>query len=173
MTARIRKIALTRGVSLIEIMIAVSVVALSLGALFATFSASAGLAASQRQTAAATACISGRFEQIRAGSWAQITSPEAVQQFILDTPAASAEYLPQLAEQITISEYPPSNPPATPIVVRRGSNGTVEIVSRPSGGTLLSKLVVRVDVRSTWVGTGGRTRVRESSTVVALGGIGK
>lgn len=166
-----RKVSIS-GVSLIEIMIAVSVVALSLGGLFATFSASASLAASQRQTAAATAVIMGRFEQIRAGNWTQITSPEGIEASILNSALPGSQALHQLEEVITISEYPPATPPADPIRVRRTSAGAVQIESRPSM-SLLGRTVVRVDVRASWKGTGGRTRVRESSSVVALGGIGK
>jgi hypothetical protein len=131
------------------------------------------MAESQRQTAAATLSISSRFEQIRASNWSVITSATAVQNSILNQASPAAGSLPVLEEQITISDYPPATPPSTPICVRRHADGSTEIVSNAVGGTLLDRLVVRVDVQARWSGGGGRARIRESSTLVALGGIGK
>jgi hypothetical protein len=163
----------TAGVTIIESVIASALVVIVLGGLFVLQSEGMRRLKAQKETAVASLCLQHRLEQIRSANWTNITSAAAVRG-LLNAPVPGADVLPAHEERIKISIYPPPNPEPTPISVVRNATGTVLIESAPAGTALVKSLALRVDVRESWTsGQGGRRRVRETSTVVALGGIVK
>jgi Tfp pilus assembly protein PilV len=168
----------TRGFTLVDVMAAVLVIALSLSALFAANSRAMGLLKSAKQAAVASKCLQQRIEQIRNYNWTQVTDAVAMQDLYASPPLPSAE-LPGFSEQVTISAFTPTTtsgaasaaPSGALLQIARNSAGTVSLVSDSVG--LVGGTTVRVDVQITWPGPGGITRMRETSVILANGGIGR
>jgi hypothetical protein len=87
--------------------------------------------------------------------------------------------IPGFSEQVTVSAFIPaaSSDATAPdkvapfLVVARNASGTVSLVS--DAPDLVDGSAVRVDVQITWPGPGGASRMRETSVVIANGGIGR
>lgn len=166
------------GFSLIDVMAALIVIGFSFAALFAANSRAMGMLKSAKQAAVASKCLQQRIEQIRNYNWTQVTDAAAMQDLYSVPPLPSAE-LPGFSEQVQVSAFTPkttsgtqSDSPAPPyLTVTRSSAGTVALAS--DNADLVSGPTVRVDVQITWPGPGGRTRMRETSVVVANGGLGR
>lgn len=165
------------GFSLVDVMGAVLIVGLAFAGVFAANSRALSMVKSAKQAAVASKCLQQRIEQIRNYNWTQVTDAEAMQDLYGTPPLPSIE-LPGFAEQVQISSYTPPIPPAAApapvapfLLITRATNGTVALVS--DNDTLVSLPEVRVDVRITWPGPNGTTRTRETSVIVANGGIGR
>jgi hypothetical protein len=168
----------TDGFSLIDVMAALLVIGISFAALFAANSRAMGMLKSAKQSAVASKCLQQRIEQIRNYNWTQVTDSAAMQDLYSIPPLPSAE-LPGFSEQMQISAFAPkgtsgtaSDPPAPPyITITRSNNGTVALAS--DNVDLVSGPTVRVNVQISWPGPGGVTRMRETSVVIANGGVGR
>jgi hypothetical protein len=87
--------------------------------------------------------------------------------------------LPGFSEQVIISQYTPAllqntaaPAPSPPYLqITRANDGTVALVS--DNTALVNGPSVRVDVQITWPGAIGATRMRETSVIIANGGIGR
>ena len=169
----------TRGFTLVDVMAAVLVIALSLGALFTANSRAMGLLKSAKQAAVASKCLQQRIEQIRNYNWTQVTDATAMQDLYTTPPLPSAE-LPGFSEQVTVSAFTPATssdgsaspgPTGAQLQITRNNAGTVALVS--DSVDLGSQPTVRVNVQITWPGPGGTSRLRETSVIIANGGIGR
>lgn len=156
------------GVTILEAVFAAAIMALFMGGLFVMNGRNMQLLKSAKESFSATVVLEERVERLRRGKWGEITS-DAYLQTILGAPPSSAANLPGLAEQIVISAYSPSTgPPST--TVTRDATGAVAVVS--SNPALSAADTVLATLRATWSGApGGRTRVREISTVIANRGL--
>lgn len=124
-----------------------------------------------KETVAASLVVQERIDQLRKGTWINVTDPAYVQTLLGAAPGAG-DPLPGRTERITINAYPAVSPTPTPIQVTRAANGTVTINS--SNNTLRQQPMVRADVTTTWTASRtGRTRTRTIATVIAQGGIVK
>jgi hypothetical protein len=166
-----------KGFTLVDVMGAVLVIGLALSGVFVANTRALGMIKSAKQAAVASKCLQQRIEQIRNYNWTQVTDAVAMQDLYGTPPLPSIE-LPGFSEQVTISAYTPPIPPASPTVptapflqITRGNDGTVALVS--DNANLVSQPEVRVDVQITWPGPNAVTRTRETSVVVANGGIGR
>ena len=133
---------------------------------------------SAKQAAVASKCLQQRIEQIRNYNWTQLTDAAAMQDLYSVPPLPSIE-LPGFSEQVTVSAFTPAAPSGTASAAPSGSllqitravDGTVTLVS--DNVDLDSLRSVRIDVRISWPGPGGGQRIRETSVVIANGGIGR
>ncbi len=155
--------------SLVEVVIALAITSFSLASLFAMFSQGLNLVRAQQETMAAASLIQQRMEQIRGGTWATLTNAARLQSEVMGNGTPMGAGLTGGVEEIVVSPCRPALV-TTPLRVRRQGNAAAQIVSQPAGTLLSTCLAVRVDVRVSWLSR-GRTRVRESSTIVAEGGI--
>ena len=165
------------GFTFIDVMMAVLVVGLAFGGVFAANSRALSLVKSAKQAAVASKCLQQRIEQIRNYNWTQITDAAAMQDLYSVPPLPSIE-LPGFSEQCTISAFTPatsgsaSNPPSgTTLTITRDNAGVVTLVS--DNPALMSGALSRVDVRITWPGPSGTQRLRETSVIIGNGGIGR
>jgi hypothetical protein len=164
----------TAGATIIEVVLAGAIVALFLGSLFVLNSTGIGIVKAHRETAAANLCLQDRLEQARASNWSEITDPNWIKDQILQAAPPASSLLRNLEEQITVSPYPPPVPAVAATTVQRLPSGQVNILSQMSATTLSGLQTVRLDFRDTWRSAqNSRTRIRETSTILALGGIGK
>ncbi len=159
------------GVALLEVLMAGTTIALFMAGLFTMNSFSVKTVRAGRETVAASLIVQERLDQLRKGTWINVTDPAYVRT-LLSTPAGSGAALSGLTERVTLNVYPAVAPTPVPTVVRRAANGTVTIVS--SNATLSTQPTLRADVTTTWAGNRtGATRTRTVSTVIAQGGIVK
>ena len=168
------------GFTLVDLMMAVGIIALGLSGLCYSNSQALTILRTSRETMVASKMLQERLEKIRAANWTEITDAAYLQDFYSVATSAS----PQLTgetESITVSQYPPPVPASSsnPIKVSRAASGTVTLAAYTAnaGGVLAVDLndqpMVRVDVSVTWPGAAGRTHTRETSTIISNGGIGR
>jgi hypothetical protein len=165
------------GFALVDVLAAILVIGVTLTALFGANSRAMGMLKSAKQAAVASKCLQQRIEQIRNYNWTQVTDAQAMQDLYATPPLPSIE-LPGFSEQVIISAFTPSpntgsiSPaPVSPYIqITRDSTGTVTLVQ--DNPNLTDGQTVRVDVRITWPSTQG-TRTRETSVIVANGGLGR
>jgi len=159
-----------RGFTFIDLMAAVGVVAIGFAGIFYSNSRALNMLRASKETVTASKMLQQRMELVRLQDWAEVTDVASVQT-LMGTAADASGLLTNPVETITVSPFPPSAGAAT-IQVQRAANGTVTQIS-DNPNLVDGNSAVRVDVRVTWTGTpNGRTRLRETSTVVANGGLG-
>jgi len=164
--------------SMVDVMVAVAVVALGITALFAANNRSTLMLRSSKQAAVASKCLQQRIEQLRSYNWSEVTDAGSLQSLYATPPLPSVE-IPGFAEKVTISAFTPATStestapaPAAPLlVVIRDATGAVSLDS--DAPDLVDGIGVRVDVQITWPGPGGDSRKRETSVVIANGGLGR
>lgn len=163
----------TAGSILIETMVAAGLVAMVMASLATTSSVCMGMLRSQRETISSSQLLNERLEELRSGGWTQVTSGASIRDSVLNTPSSQAAYLNGIVETITVTTYPAVTPAQTPLKVTRPEIGAPVINSEPVGEfSLRNFTAVRVDLRVQWKSKQyGRTRSRETSTVISLGGL--
>jgi hypothetical protein len=116
----------------------------------------------------ASKVLQQRLEQVRTANWVDVTDSAALQTLFAAAADGAAE-LPGESEIFTVTAWPSGAGPS--IQITRAAGGTMTVVT--DNPDLVDTPAVRVDVRTTWTGNPKkRTRVRETSTVVANGGLG-
>jgi Tfp pilus assembly protein PilV len=166
------------GFTFIDVLGAVLLIGIGLTALLTANSRSMLMLKSTKQAAIASKCLQQRIEQIRTYNWTQVTDAQAMQDLYSTPPLPSVE-LPGFAEQVTVSAFIPAATSGTAapapvgpfLQVTRDGNGAVSLVS--DNPNLTDGQEVRVDVQITWPGPGGATRLRQTSVIVADGGVGR
>lgn len=165
------------GFTLIDVMGSLLIIGLALVAIITANTRSMTMLKSSRQAATASKCLQQRIEQIRTYNWTEVTDSQAMTDLYSAPPLPSVE-LPGFWEQVQISSYTPPIPPAAPptptapfLLITRGADGTVTVVQ--DNPDLVSGPEVRIDVQINWPGPGGTTRTRETSVIVANGGVGR
>lgn len=155
------------GMSLVDVMFAISLVSFASASLFLLYSNSLQMLRGQADTEAATLCLQERAEQVRNLNWDQISSAASLTSLLANSPS-SARLLPSLTEDLTVSVYPASA--STPLHLRRSPPaGAVTTVAQPSDSSLANATLVRVDLRATWTDN-GRAHIRENSLLLSPGG---
>lgn len=168
----------TGGFSLVDVMGAVLVIGIALAALVTTNGRAMTMLKSAKQAAVASKCLQQRIEQLRNYNWTEVTDAQSLQDLYAAPPLPSVE-LPGFSEKVTVAAFVPATssdltapaPVAPFLVVTRAVNGTVALVS--DAPDLIDGTAVRVDVQISWPGPQGGTRMRETSVVIANGGIGR
>jgi hypothetical protein len=161
----------------IDVIAAVLVIGLAFGGIFAANSRALSMVKSAKQAAVASKCLQQRIEQIRNYNWTQVTDASALQDLYTVPPLPSVE-LPGFSERLTVSPFTPAAsgsasaaPSGTLLQITRATDGAISLVS--DNPDLFNQRLVRVDVRIAWPGPGGGQRIRETSVVIANGGIGR
>lgn len=164
--------------TLIDVMGSVLVIGLALVALVTTNGRAMTMLKASKQAAVASKCLQQRIEQIRTYNYSEVTDSQAMQDLYATPPLPSVE-LPGFAEQVTVSAFTPATTsgatspgPASPYIqITRDNNGHVTLAS--DNQSLISQPEVRVDVQITWPGPGGTNRTRQTSVIIANGGVGR
>ena len=129
------------------------------------------VARAHREMLTANYCLQQRADQFRAASWTQIIDPAGVSA-LLTTAAVNDDSLGGHAENVTVTAYPAVSPAVAPISVTRDSTGAVTVNSQPPAGFILRNVTaVQINFQESWSSNNGRLRSRESSTVIAFGGL--
>ena len=159
--------------TLVETMVGVAVATFGLTGLYVANSQCLGTARAHREILTAEHCLEQRAEQGRAAPWTQLTTALGLQT-LLQSAFVNDDSLSNHTETITVSAYPtvsPSVPLPLPLAVTRDASGNTAVTSQPPYN-LQNSAAVRIDLQEGWTSAqGGRTRSRETSTVVAFGGL--
>ena len=151
------------GFTFVENLIAMAIIVLFFGALFAVNSQGLYLLNSGREAVVANVCLRDRVEQLRDCNWAQLTDSTYLRASVLNSAPIGSSNLGRLTETLTINSYPNTvNPPIS--VVR--SNGSASVAS--TNAAIANGALVRVDDTLSWTaGPGGRPRSQRTSTLIA------
>jgi hypothetical protein len=122
-----------------------------------------------QENAAASKILQQRMEQLRSASWTEITDADSVKAFYVNAPDA-ADGCKQNSETVTLSAWPAVGGVGITRIQRATNGGLTVPVVEPN---LADQPAVLVTTRVTWAGVGGRSRIRETATVIANGGIGR
>jgi hypothetical protein len=155
--------------SFLEVLSDAGMVAIFLVGAFTTNSRGIALIRAAKETGGASKILQQRMENLRAASWAEVTDAATLRDMYAVAPDASGS-CNQLAETLTIAPWPTVASPST-IQITRSTAGTASIVT--DNPDLVDGNAVLVTARITWTGAGNRTRIRETCTVIANGGLGR
>ena len=155
--------------SFLEVIAAAGLVAIFLVGAFTANSRGLYMIRCAKETGGASKILQQRMEQLRAASWTEVTDAATVQAIYATAPDAQ-DSCNKLVETVTLAPWPAVASPST-IQITRTAGGTSTIVS--DNEDLVDLPAVLVTTRVSWTGTGKRTRVRETCTVIANGGLGR
>jgi hypothetical protein len=160
------------GATLIETMIAMAVIAGFLTAEYAASGRIWGVLRANLESNAACRCLNGRVEQIRAATWAQLTTTSFLSGTVLAVAPDSAGDMGSLNETINVIAYPTPSPNPTALqVTRNNTTGAVTVVSA-GDGTMPSQTSVRIDITASWTPKGATAAIsRQVSMIISNGGI--
>lgn len=147
------------------------VIVIALAGIFYTNGRALTMLRALKQTAISSKSLQQRLEQARTANWTEITDAPFLQD-LYSTPTDSAGEIIGETDRITVSQWPVASTPLPNLQVTRNADGTVTLNS--DSPNLVDGTAVRVDVRISWPGgVGGITRVRESTMIIANGGVGR
>ena len=130
-----------------------------------------GLLRANLESNAACRTLNGRAEQIRAATWAQLTTATFLSGSVLSVAPDAAGDLGGFTESISVIAYPTPSPNPAPIsVTRNNATGTVTTVGA-GDGTMPAQTSVRIDITATWAAKGGQSGTRQISMIITNGGI--
>lgn len=156
------------GWALAEALVALGVLGIGIGGVVALNSRVLLQLRSTHQTALATHAVQERVDGIRRATWAQITDSGAIAAALLVNPNTAGTTLPGFVEQVNVVDYPPTG--AASNSVRRNANGSTTVLSTNTTQRTETNAVA-VTIRTQWTGANGSTRMRETLTIMAKGGI--
>lgn len=159
------------GAALIETMMSMTIIALFLTGIYVANARVWSLLRSSLESNAASRVLNGRAEQIRAGTWSQVTTADYLANTVFAAAPDAAGDLAALTETINIMAYPtPSPNPAQIQVTRNHTTGTITTVGA-GDGTMPNQTSIRIDITGAWTAKGGRARTRQISMVLSNGGV--
>jgi Tfp pilus assembly protein PilV len=151
------------GFTFIENLVAMVIVVLFFGALYAINSQGLYVLNSGREAVVANVCLRDRVEQLRNCTWAQLTNLPYLRTNVFNSTPGGATNLTDLTETLTINSYPVAGNPPISLTC---ANGSVTVTS--NNAAIANSTLVRVDEVLSWTaGPGGRPRVQATTTLIA------
>jgi prepilin-type N-terminal cleavage/methylation domain-containing protein len=162
----------SKGLTLVEVLVAASLLSLILAGLTGVATACRSQNRSQQETASASYAMEQAFEDLHGAGWSNLTNADSLRTLMSNLDTRRLSDLREPSVKVTVSAYPPLNPQPSPVIVERGANGSCSILSVGSTASLRTMLAVRVDVRLSWISANNSIpRYREVSTVISLSGL--
>lgn len=157
------------GFTLLETMVAGTIMALFLSALFSVNSVSMATLRAARESTCASQVLQQRIEAMRIANWHQVTDADWLQANLLNSEAAGADMLNSRTETLTLIPYGSTTTGNTQL---NRSNGAATIINRNS--SLLAENAVKVIWTINYVGSpNNRTFSRQIVAILAKGGVAK
>jgi Tfp pilus assembly protein PilV len=151
------------GLTLVEVMLAVLLVAAFFGSIFELNAVCLRYIDATKESVAALQSVHDRCETLRNLAFTDLTNASYLRTLVA-TPANTSDFCNKTTEQIKVSAYPTANGVTQ---LTRNSNGTVSL---DSTATDLGSTLVQIDVSTTWNLTlGGRARSEQTSLIVSNG----
>jgi hypothetical protein len=158
------------GATILEIVVALGVVVLSFSGIFVMNSRVLSLLRGSLESTASNRVLNDRAEQLRGSTWQQITDATHYSGTVFALPPDSAGALANLTESITVTAPDAAPGTVTPIAVHRTPAGSISTTSL-GDPALRTQPSVRVDISTSWLAKGGRTRLRQLSLYFGEGGV--
>ena len=150
------------GFTLVDIMVAFTVVVASFTALYALGAQCMSLTSSGRELTSAQQVLQDRIEQLRNLQWTQVTDANYLANNVFNQASGNGTYLNSLTETVSVNAYPTASTAASVTVV----NGTVTSVITNSA--IASGDLCRVDITESWTARRtGQARSITNTTVQA------
>jgi len=157
------------GFTLLETMVAGTIMALFLGTLFALNSTSMQTLRAAREFTCASQVLQQRIEAMRIANWHQVTDADWLQNNLLNSDAPGASLLTSASETLTLVPYGSDSTGNTQIT---RSNGNASIVNRNS--QLLAESAVKVIWSVSYIGApNGQPYSRQIVAILAKGGVAR
>ena len=151
------------GLTLVEILLAVLLVATFFGSIFELNAVCLRYVDATKESVAALQSVHDRCEKLRNLAFADLTTTSYLQNFMA-TAANGSDFCKKATETVQIRAFPTANG-VTQLTRTAQGNVTVD-----STATSLGSSLVQVDVSSTWNMTlGGRARSEQTSTIISNG----
>lgn len=158
--------------TLIEVMVAMAIVAVFLSGMFALNTQTFQLLRSTQGVIAAEECTRDRLDKMRNAAFNSMVDPTYISGTVLATAGNTFPLLDGLQITLQVTSFPPPATPATDVktvIVTRNSSGTVA-VTKAGDGTLQNQPTVMVMATTTWTAR-GQTRTHEAYILATAGGI--
>ena len=151
------------GLTLVEIMLAVLLVAAFFGSIFELNAVCLRYVDATKESIAALQSVHDRCEKFRNLAFSDLTSTNYLQN-VLATAANTSDFCKTATETVTLRAFPTANGVTQ---LTRTAQGSVTVNST---ATDLGSSLVQVDVSTTWNMTlGGRARSEQTSTIISNG----
>jgi Tfp pilus assembly protein PilV len=151
------------GLTLVEIMLAVLLVAAFFGSIFELNAVCLRYVDTTKESVAALQSVHDRSEKLRNLAFSDLTSVSYLQTLMASAPNTS-DFCSKATETVSIRAYPTANGVTQ---LRRNPNGTVTLDSTAAD---LGSSLVQVDVTTTWnMSLGGRARTEQTSSIISNG----
>jgi Tfp pilus assembly protein PilV len=151
------------GLTLVEIMLAVLLVAAFFGSIFELNAVCLRYVDTTKESVAALQSVHDRSEKLRNLAFSDLTSVSYLQTLMASAPNTS-DFCSKATEIVSVRAYPTANGVTQ---LRRNPNGTVTLDSTAAD---LGSSLVQVDVTTTWnMSLGGRARTEQTSSIISNG----
>ena len=159
------------GGALIETLITLGIVVTFLACNYGANSKVWSLVKASVESNAANRTLTGRAEQLRACTWAQVTDAAYLRDTVLAATPDVAGDLASLGETIDVIASPMPSPSTPSLqVTRNNTTGNVTVVGAGNGGMPL-QTGVRVNLTANWISKGGKSHTRQITMFFAQGGL--
>lgn len=151
------------GMTLVEVMLAVLLVATFFASIFELNAVCLRYIDATKESVAALQVVHDRTEKLRNLAFSDLTNTSYLQTFMASA-ANSSDFCKKATETVQIRAYPTANGVTA---LTRNPQGTVTLNST---ATDLGSSLVQIDVTTTWNMTlGGRARSEQTSTIISNG----
>jgi len=155
--------------SFLEVIAAAGLVGVFLVGAFTANARGLSMIRSAKETGGASEVLQQRMEQLRSCSWTEVTNAATLRD-LYATASDSSASCNQLSESLTLVPWPVVGG-ATKLTITRSTSGITAITT--DNVALVDGDAVLVTTQVSWTGGGNRTRIRETCTVIANGGLGR
>ena len=152
-------------------MMSVVVIAIFLTGIYVANARVWSLLRSSLESNAASRVLNGRAEQIRAGTWSQVTTADFLRTTVLAAAPDAAGELGALTETIKVIAYPTPSPNPPQLLVTRDNTTGIATTVGGGDGTMPAQTSIRIDITGSWTAKGGAARTRQISMILTNGGV--
>ena len=159
------------GFTLVEVVVAVAIIAVAFAGLFGTVRQANKLASAAEEDALVECALEQRMDQLRLLEWPEITSATGITSLIYNARPTAVSGLKVTQETLTIS---PVDIPAAQTLSATWNGTSTATATYGAGSTLIAAKAVKVVATLTWAETrSAKSQTRSLVTVISRGGISK
>lgn len=152
--------------TLLETVTAVGMLGTFIAILIVVSSNVLGMLRTSKENISASQALQQRAEELRMGTWTQVTDAQKIATNVLADSTPSGQALGGLVETVVVSPHPAKSGFTPAKVVRKNGASTVQ----SSNPALQNERLVRVDMTLTWNGhPEKRNRTRATTVLIANG----
>ena len=160
-----------RGFTLVEVVVAVGILAVAFAGLFGTIRQANKLASAAEEDALVECALEQRMDQLRLLEWPDLTSPDGITSRIFTARPTAVSGIKVTQEKLTIS---PVDIAAAQTLSATWNGASAPSATYGPGWVLISAKAVKVVATLTWTESrSSKSQTRSLVTVISRGGISK